>query len=131
MIQNELEPSPGEIWHPWWVLEEVKSNMWGSVSHRKTWLDIAVLFTGNADLYGEWMMKVTQDWPYSCEHNLTKSGDKRPWIGHAAVAYAMQIPEDIVRSAWAFLSDEQQEQANKKASEAIEHWRSKNAKTST
>lgn len=126
MIDEKL-PSAGEIWHPWWLLEEVKANMWGSVNHRKTWLEIAASFTGNAELYGEWMLKVANDWKYSCEHNLTKSGDKRAWIGHAAVAHAIKCPEDIVREAWGLLSPEQQDKANQKATEAIEYWRSKHA----
>lgn len=124
---DEALPSPGEIWHPYWLLEEVESNMWGSASHRKTWKEIAIAFTGNAELYGEWMRKVADEWKFSCEHNLTKSGDKRPWIGHAAVAKAIGCPEDIVREAWGYLTQEQQAAANKKAAEAIEYWRAKNA----
>jgi hypothetical protein len=124
---TEKEPAQGEIWHPWWMLEEVKSNMWGDVQYRNTWLKIAIEFTGDAELYGSWMLKVADAWKYSCEHNLTKTGDKRPWIGHAAVAMAIHCPEDIVRQAWGFLTPEQQEKANKKAEEAITLWRSKNA----
>lgn len=126
-LVTDNPPSENEIWHPWWLLEEVPANMWGNVSNRKTWLEIAILFTGNHDLYGEWMLKVADQWKYSCEHNLTKPGDKRPWIGHAAVALAIGCPEDIVRAAWSHLTPEQQELANNKASEAIEYWRSKNA----
>lgn len=121
-------PSDGEIWHPYWLLEEVESNMWGVVSNRETWLGIAILFTGNHNLYGEWMRKVVETWKYSCEHNLTKSGDKRPWIGHAAVALAIKCPEDIVREAWGRLTADQQDAANKKASEAIEYWKENAAK---
>ena len=124
---SDLDPKPGEIWHPWWLLEEVSHNMWGDVSHRKTWLQIAIAFTGNADLYGEWMMKVVDLWPRSCEHALTKAGDKRAWIGHAAVALAIGCPEDIVREAWAHLTEDQQTKANAKATQAIEYWRSKHA----
>ena len=120
-------PADGEVWHPYWLLEEVDRNMWGSVSHRATWKQMAIAFTGNAALYGEWMRKVADQWPHSCEHNLTKTGDKRPWIGHAAVALAIGCPEDIVREAWGHLTPEQQDEANQKASEAIEYWRSKNA----
>jgi hypothetical protein len=126
LIDDRL-PSEGEIWHPWTDLEESDSAMWGNVSNRKTWLDIAILFTGNADLYGEWMLNVLGEWKKSCEHNLSKSGDKRAWIGHAAVALAINCPEDIVREAWGHLSQEQQDAANKKASEAIEKWRLTNA----
>lgn len=126
MIDNST-PKEDEIWHPYWKLEEVKNNMWGSVNHRKTWLEIAILFTGNAELYGEWMLKVVEEWQFSCEHNLSKSGDKRAWIGHAAVALAIKCPEDIVREAWSYLTIEQQDKANAKASEAIDYWRVKNA----
>ena len=124
---GDSEPKDGEIWHPWWLLEEVKHNMWGDVSHRKTWVQLAATFTGDAALYGEWMRRVVSEWKYSCEHNLTKPGDKRPWIGHAAVALAIGCPEDIVRQAWALLTQEQQEQANKEAQMAINEWREKNA----
>ena len=121
------EPKKGEIWHSWHKWEEVPYNMWGNVSHRKTWLEMAVLFTGNADLYGEYMRKVASEWKYSCEHNLTKSGDKRPWIGHAAVAMAINCPEDVVREAWGHLSEQQQIAANWQAEQAIKSWRENHA----
>ncbi len=124
---TDKEPGAGEIWHPWWMLEEFKSAMWGDVSRKSTWLRMAIEFTGDAELYGEWMVRVTEQWKYSCQHNLTKAGDKRPWIGHAAVALAINCPEHIVRLAWGYLTPEQQEKANKKAEEAIELWRRKNA----
>lgn len=102
--------------------EEVGANMWGSVSHRRTWLEMAVAFTGNAELYGEWMQRVVAAWKRSCEHNLSKRGDKRAWMGHAAVAMAIGCPEDVVREAWGQLTKEQQDAANLKATQAIEAW---------
>ena len=124
---SEKAPSADEVWYPFDQLEEADSAMWGNVNHRTTWLQLAQIFTGNAELYGDWMLKVIEAWPKSCQHNLTKGGDKRPWIGHAAVALAINCPEDIVRAAWGSLSQEQQDAANKKAEEAIEIWRAKNA----
>lgn len=124
---DERPPKEGEVWHPWWLLEEVNHNMWGSVSHRDTWTQMAIAFTGNHALYGEWMQRVIAEWPNSCAHNLTKSGDKRPWIGHAAVALAIGCPEDIVRQAWAYLTEEQQVAANKQAEKAIAQWRDQHA----
>lgn len=124
---SEKAPASDEIWYPFDQLEEADSAMWKNVNHRTTWLQLAITFTGNAELYGEWMLRVVESWPKSCQHNLTKSGDKRPWIGHAAVALAINCPEDIVRAAWAGLTKEQQDVANKKAEEAIEIWRARNA----
>lgn len=101
--------------------------MWGDYSCRATWRQMAAAFTGDAKLYGEWMLKVADQWPASCQHNLTKPGDKRAWIGHAAVALAIKCPEDIVREAWGDLTDEQRDRANAKATEAIAYWKGKHA----
>lgn len=117
------------IWHPYWNWEEIKFNMWGDVDNRKQWLDKAINFTGNHSLYGEWMMYVADDWKYSCEHHLTKlDTNRKAWIGHAAVAYAIQCPEDIVRQAWSYLDANQQQLANNEALKAIQYWEIKNAK---
>jgi len=117
------------MWHPYWLWEEVKHNMWGVVDNRKEWLEKAIEFTGDHVLYGGWMIKVADSWKYSCEHNLTKVGtNRRAWIGHAAVAMAIQCPEDIVREAWGYLSEQQQELANLEADKAIKYWEEKNAK---
>jgi hypothetical protein len=116
-----------EQWLPYWEWEEVQHSMWSDVQDRKAWLAAAVEFTGDAELYGAWMLRVVDMMPKSCMHNLSKRGDKRSWIGHAAVALAIKCPEDIVRQAWALLSAEQQARANEKAAQAINYWRSKHA----
>lgn len=120
---NNSMPPEWEIWHPYTTWEEMQFNMWGNVKDRAQWLQKAIDFTGDHTLYGLWMMKVVNLWPMSCEQNLTKlDTNRKAWIGHAAVALAMQCPEDIVRQAWGFLSDEQQKLANQKAQEAINEW---------
>lgn len=116
------------IYHPYWMWEEVKFNMWGAVSNKFEMLEWAIEFTGDAEKYGSWMMKVVSDWNCSCEHNLSnKTQNRKAWIGHAACAYANKCPEDIVRKAWSHLSEDQQIKANKKADEAIAAWENKNA----
>jgi hypothetical protein len=120
---NESTPPEWEIWHPYTSWEEMQFNMWGNVKDRADWLQKAIEFTGDHELYGFWMLNAVNLWPLSCEQNLTKlDTNRKAWIGHAAVALAIQCPEDIVRQAWGFLSDEQQKLANKKAQEAIEQW---------
>lgn len=97
--------------------------MWGSVKDRKKYLKTAIQFTGDAALYGRWMLKVADKWTKSCEHNLTDlKQNRQAWIGHAACAFAHGIPEDIVREAWSYLTQEQQDAANQKADEAILYW---------
>jgi hypothetical protein len=111
------------VYHPYTEWEEIKYNMWGTVEDKKLWLKKAIEFTGDYKLYGRWMMKVIDNWPISCENALTDNSiNRRAWIGHAAVAYAIQCPENIVREAWSKLTDEQQLLANKKADRAIKVW---------
>lgn len=97
--------------------------MWGQVPDKKKALQQAIEFTGDAILYGSYMVKVIQQWPISCENALTDYFlNRRAWLGHAAVALALQIPEDITRAAWTKLSYEQQLLANEKASRAVQTW---------
>lgn len=117
-----------DTWHPFWMWEEVPLNMWGDARPRSEWLKRAIEFTGDHVLYGSWMMRVANECRYSCEHHLTKLGtNRKPWIGHAAVALAIQCPEDIVREAWGYLSQEQQDLANEQAQRAIEYWEKQRA----
>ena len=116
------------VYHPYWQWEEVKYNMWGAVDNKFEALEWAIEFTGDAEKYGEWMLKVVDDWHYSCQHNLSnKTQNRKAWIGHAACAYANKCPEDIVRKAWSYLTEQQQIDANQKALEAIAIWEKRNA----
>lgn len=111
------------VYHPYWDWEEIDHNMWGCVSNRKKFLRMAVSFTGDHRKYGRFMMRVINEWPISCENALTDySINRKAWIGHAACALALGCPEDITRSAWGKLTDEQQLLANKEAGRAIQAW---------
>lgn len=112
-------------WHRYEKWEDYQHGMWRIVSgeERDQLLKQAVEFTGNAELYGSYMMKVALEWPIACEHNLTElSMNRQAWIGHAAACLALGLPEDVTRAAWAKLTQEQQDKANAKAQEAIDFW---------
>lgn len=118
-----------QIWHPYWKWEEIEYNMWGTVENRERYLDSAIRFTGDYRTYGYWMRRVTREWKYSCEHNLSNLAQNRQaWIGHAAVALAFKCPEDIVREAWWKLTEKQRTLANKEADRAIRIWENNYAK---
>lgn len=113
------------IWHPYTSWEEVPAGMWRRVSgaERQELLQKAICFTGDATLYGAAMLRVLQEWPISCEHNLSdEAQNRRAWIGHAACCLAIGCPEDVTREAWAYLTEDQRDQANRKATEAIVAW---------
>ena len=113
------------IYHRYDKLEEFHAGLWKIIhgDERQLLLEKAIKFTGDADLYGEYMMRVLDDWPISCEHNLScQDMNRQAWIGHAATCIATGCPEDITRIAWHSLSKEQQDKANAKADQAIMKW---------
>lgn len=75
--------------------------MWRKAENREEMLKDAIKFTGDPNLYGRAMLRVIKEWKHSCEHNLTNTEQNRKaWLGHAACAYALGFPEDVVREAW-------------------------------
>lgn len=113
------------VYHPYKKWEEVRWNMWGETfgDCDKWWLELATTFTSNHEVYGSYMFKVIKQWPVSCENALTdRYINQKAWIGHAAAALALFIPEHITRKAWKNLKDEQKYLANKQAERAIRAW---------
>lgn len=113
------------IYHPVHLWEEIQYNMWGAAHDKKNSLEQAIEFTGDHVLYGSYMIRVIEEWKYSCENALTDySINRKAWLGHAACALAMQIPENVIREAWGYLSEEQRRLANGEAQKAIAAWES-------
>ena len=118
------------IYHPIHKWEEMDFNMWGTSTDKARDLRRAIIFTGNHRLYGAYMRRVTKEWPISCENSLTDiRSNRRAWLGHAAVALALRIPENIVRAAWGYLNEQQQRKANDAADYAISLWENQRADT--
>ena len=118
------------VYHDCRNWEEVAHNMWGEATDAKLALEQAVCFTGDHELYGSYMLRVAREWSISCENALTDYAlNRKAWIGHAAVALALNIPEDITRKAWGLLSDEQRVLANREAERAIREWENAYAKS--
>jgi hypothetical protein len=119
------------IYHPFWLWEDIE--MWRKIPANKEreMLQKAIEFTGDHVLYGQWMLRVANQWPVACEQNLTDDGiNQRAWIGHAATQMAINCPEYITRSAWGHLSKQQQNLANQQADIAIHEWNKARKKTS-
>lgn len=117
-----------KIWHPFWLWEDIE--MWRKAPQEEEadYLEKAIEFTSDADLYGSWMLRVIDEFPMACEHNLTDpSLNQQAWIGHAATQLAINCPEYITRKAWSTLTTEQQNEANIKADEAIHEWKQRHS----
>ncbi len=59
------------VYHHWADWEEVRYNMWGTVGDRRRWVKAAIEFTSDHKRYGRFMMRVIDEWPISCENDLT------------------------------------------------------------
>lgn len=119
-------------YHHYEVWEDYMNGMYKQLygKERNIMLNKAITFTGNAELYGEWMLKVVDQWPICCEQNLTDIHiNQQAWIGHAAVCMALECPEDVTRMAWGCLSKQQQIDANEQADIAIKVWNEKQGNT--
>jgi hypothetical protein len=107
--------------------EECASDaMWRNVSTRER--DAFALVTAELmafpDQFEAAMLRALDEWPLSCEANLTASAmNQRAWLGHAGCFLATGSPEDATRLGWHHLDSYQQVQANAAADRAIAIWR--------
>lgn len=105
--------------------EDYINGMWRKLasSEEDSMLKLAIYFTGNHLLYGKWMISAVDQWPITCEHNLSDlSQNRRAFIGHCAACLGIGSPEYITRMAWGYLTREQQDSANAMADIAIKRW---------
>jgi hypothetical protein len=119
------------VWHPYTKWEDWKAGMWRKVTptEEAEYLLRAIAFTGDAPLYGSFMLRVVSEWPFSTEHNLTeRSINRRAWVGHAAACLALGCPEYITRRAWWMLSQEQRDAADNQATFSIRQWERRNSR---
>jgi len=110
------------IFHPYHLWEDYINGMWRTVSKdlEAEILPLAIEFTGDHKLYGAAMLQVVEQWPYSCEHNLTNTSiNRKAWLGHAACCLKHGWPEYLVRQAWHELTQKQQDDANAQAAKTI------------
>ena len=77
------------VYHPYCDWEEIDHNMWGVVDSRKKYLSKAREFTANHKLYGRFMVRVTREWPISCENASVAS--HRRWNVDTVLAIAHQV----------------------------------------
>ncbi len=123
----ERTPKVGRVYHPYSEWEEYHFGMWSDVAaaDRERLFLRTVAFMADTSRYGAAMFRVVDEWPISCEHNLTCLGmNRQAWIGHAAAALELGSPESITREAWHHLSDAQRLAANAEAARAIGTWES-------
>jgi hypothetical protein len=113
------------VYHHYSNLEEYHAGMWRIVrgQKRKDYIAAAADLMRQPCEFKAAMIRATEQWPNSCEANLTAETVNRiAWLGHAGCCLETGSPEEATRVAWHTLDAYEQKAANKVAGEALELW---------
>lgn len=113
-----------EFWHPYWNWECVMNGMWDSRRNDRQRIASAKAVLSTPDKCREAMTGAIEQWPISAQQHLSKvHTNRRPWLGQAACAFAVDATEEETRLAWNFhMTREAQDSANDIADELIAEW---------
>lgn len=113
------------IYHHFGNLEEYHAGMWRIVrgEDRKGYIFAAADLMRDPPRFKAAMARALEEWPNSCEHNLTAENVNRiAWLGHAGCCIGANSPEEATRAGWHTLNRAEQDEANRVAAEVLEIW---------
>jgi hypothetical protein len=113
------------VFHHYESLEEFHAGMWKIVrgKERKNHVANAADLMKQPCEFKDAMARALDEWPTSCEANLTaESVNRIAWLGHAGCCIATGSPEECTRVAWHTLNADEQRMANKVADEVLTTW---------
>lgn len=117
------------VFHHYEKWEEYHSGMWRNVptNERDYFAQNVRAIITNPVSFRASMMRAIEEWPISCEHNLTagRGINRSAWLWHAGACIATSASEDITRSVWHQITKEQQSIADSIAAECVMEWERK------
>jgi len=111
------------VFHPYHKLEEFHAGMWRIVrgAERKDYIAAAADLMKSPPDFKDAMVRALDEWPISCEANLTaESVNRIAWLGHAGCCIATGSPEEATRVGWHTLEIDEQDAANRVADEVVQ-----------
>lgn len=117
------------IYHPYWLWEDYKAGFYDNCSGeiKKQLIQKGIEMFNSESLTIDNMLKVINEWKYSCEHNLTnESMNKIAYIGQGACCLYSKIPSKVTMEIWNKLEKEVQDRSNNIAIEVLNIWKQKN-----
>lgn len=113
------------IYHRYENWEDYKNGFYDNFTEEK--VKSAITMFSSEKLTRKYMLKVINEWKYSCEHNLTNiSLNRIAYIGQAACCIYDSIPSNATKLAWGMLSDEIRCRSNSIAKEVLNTWIKRN-----
>lgn len=119
------------IYHPYWLWEDHKAGFYENCSgENKELLILKGIEMFNCEIKTtENMLRVINEWQYSCEHNLTnESLNKIAYIGQSACCLYSNIPNKVTMEIWNKLEKNIQDRSNKIANDILNIWKQKHEK---
>lgn len=113
--------------------EDFQNGMYDEVKEgRQERVKCAVALLTNLEKLYEQMRRVTKEWKYATEQNLTNSNiNHQAFLGQTACNIYAGIKEDETREAWGHLTNEQRYKANKVADRVYAEWLHEYEKTNS
>jgi hypothetical protein len=105
--------------------EDFKNGMYDEIKDgRQERVKQAAKLLSDTDMLYEQMSRVTHEWKYATEQNLTNASiNHQAFLGQTACNIWRGIKEDETREAWGILTCEQRYKANKVADRVYKEWR--------
>jgi hypothetical protein len=119
------------VYHPYWLWEDYKAGFYDNCSgeQKKVYQARIIEMFRSSDLTEKNMLRVINEWKFSCEHNLTNNAvNKIAYIGQGACCLYCGAPSTITMETWSKVPIAYQEQANLIAEKVLDIWRTNNKK---
>lgn len=113
-----------QVYYPYTMWEDFQNGMYDEVKEgRKERVKKAIEILSDTELLYNCMKRVTKEWKYATEQELTNlSINHQAFLGQAACNIHAGIKEDETREAWGYLTKEQRYAANKIADKVDQEW---------
>lgn len=123
---NGNEPDRRRFYCPYEALEETAAGMWRPVSSESRVTELiarSVALLRDPQRFAAAIERVMVEWPISCKAEFTSTGHHVAWLGQAACCLDHGSPEALTRRAWWKLTQEERDNADRLAIEAIARWK--------
>ena len=117
------------IYHPYTRWEDYKAGFYDNCSgeEKSNLIQKGIEMFNSEKLTKENMLRVVNEWIFSCEHNLSNPAvNKIAYIGQGACCVYAGIPSTVTMELWNKLDKKTQERANLIALKTIEKWKGQN-----
>ena len=119
------------VYHPYWMWEDHKAGFYDNISgeQKKEMINKVVELFSDQKLTRKYIMRVIDEWVFSCQHNLSNESLNRiAYLGQGACCLFAGVPSTITMEAWSLVSKENQDKADEIAKDVLNIWINRNKK---